>query len=332
VRASFPTAAEAAAAPSLLAPAVRRGPRGAGALLGAGLLGGLFAPAAVGADNAPPPPDVPALDAAHAADAEATARAEKARETVATVVAPILQRALDEEGRGGFACVAVDPPLILSESEAIDLIRQEFAKAGVQLGYRREIHGFTRTVPDRSERSEKPEPFGQYPAKQVRESWTFDLASEDGSLAVEFLSRDDAYRESFLENRDLFFDEYIDFPELAQRLGTDFSTRTEGPPVAIGLFFDPLVCAALWDREQNRFRPRPDSAFASFTEEELERIRPYHTDQRATRDALLHQDALELLREQVRFFLDWARKEGRLPVPGPQPTAEKSPAEARGQP
>ena len=55
------TAAEAAADPSLLAPALRRGPRGASALLGAGLLGGLFAPAVAGADNAPPPPGVLAL-------------------------------------------------------------------------------------------------------------------------------------------------------------------------------------------------------------------------------------------------------------------------------
>jgi hypothetical protein len=61
VRAPFPTAAEAAADPSLLAPAVRRGPRGAGALLGTGLLGGLFALAAVGTDNAASPLAVLAL-------------------------------------------------------------------------------------------------------------------------------------------------------------------------------------------------------------------------------------------------------------------------------
>ncbi|MBQ7252661.1 MAG: hypothetical protein IJS32_08685 [Kiritimatiellae bacterium] len=71
----IPTAAEAAANPSLLEAAPRRAPRGAGALLGAGLLGGLFAPAAGGTESVPPP-EVPALDAERAADAEAAARAE----------------------------------------------------------------------------------------------------------------------------------------------------------------------------------------------------------------------------------------------------------------
>ena len=32
-------------------------------------------------------------------------------------------------------------------------------------------------------------------------------------------------------------------------------------------------------------------------------------------EALKKKDALEKLREQVRFFLEWAKKEGKLPAP-----------------
>ena len=33
------------------------------------------------------------------------------------------------------------------------------------------------------------------------------------------------------------------------------------------------------------------------------------------RHEMLRQDALDKLLEQIRFFLDWAKKEGKLPAP-----------------
>jgi len=304
----IPTAAEAAADPSLLEAAPPRAPRGAGALLGAGLLGGLFAPAAGGTESAPPP-EVPALDAERAADVEAAARAEEAREAVATIVAPILQKALDEEGRGAFGCVAVEAPCVFAENEALDLIRQEFAKAGVKLRRDCEISGFTRTIPDKEHPdAEDPERPWLYPAKQVEGSWTFDLATEDGSLAVEFLSLEDEGRESFF--RDLGLSVYsFDLAELAQRLRGEFATRTNGPPVAIGLFFDPVAYSTVWDPERREHVPRPGSSYAALSDWERDMLECDWGEKRE----LLRRDARELLREQVRFFLDWARKEGRLP-------------------
>ena len=323
--APIPTAAEAAANPALVAPAPAVRPRrGTGALLGAGLLGSLLAPAASaegagGSGEAPVLLQVPPSPA----ETEAAARAEAARDAVATVVAPILQKAMDEEGRGAFGCVAVDPPVILSENEALNLIEQEFAKAGVKLRDGYELAGFTRTVADttKTPREEKGRPWcSVYPTKKVPGNWIFDLATEDGTVAVEFLSRADESRESLDYNCSTVSD--TDLPKLARRLRDDFSTRTEGAPVAIGLFFDPLAAGGRWDPKTHRRVPAPGSALAALTEEERKAL-----DWRK-REELLRRDALELLREQVRFFLDWARKEGKLPSQSPQDGSHAESAEA----
>ncbi len=283
----IPTAAEAAADPSLLAPAVRRGPRGAGALLGAGLLGGLFAPGAVGADEAAPPPEVPALDAERVADAEAVVRAEESREAVATVVAPILQKALDEEGRGYFGCLAIDPPYVFSENEALNIIRQEFAKEGVELLPDRELSGFAENRPERDKEEENPSGAGEGTGR-----WRFDLGTEDGSFFVEFLTRHDnvALRE---EEKPSYIMECPDLPACSERVREKLSSRTNGPPATIALFFDPLVEVPL---------PQDKSRDWTLPEE----VRQPHE---AAKSELAHRQ----LHEQIRFFLDWARKEGKLP-------------------
>ncbi|MBQ7252660.1 MAG: hypothetical protein IJS32_08680 [Kiritimatiellae bacterium] len=203
--------------------------------------------------------------------------------------------------------------MILSEADALELIRQEFAKVGVILRRNCEITGFTRTVPDTEERDQDNEPHSRrYPAKQIQASWNFDFASEDGSLAIEFLTMQDETRESFWKDRWARSVISHDLPELAQRLRGDFATRTEGDPVAIGLFFDPLPRTTVWDPERKKNIPRPGSSFAALSEEERSSL------DREKRRELLLRDARELLREQVRFFLDWAQREGRLPAPAPE--------------
>ena len=296
--APLPTAAEAAANPALVAPAPAVRPRHAsGALLGAGLLGSLLAPAAAaegagGAGEAPVLAQVPPSPA----ESEAAARAEAARAAVATTVAPILQKAMDEEGRGAFGCMAVDSPCFLSETDALNLIEQEFAAAGVKLRDCRELTGYTRTLTDwnapRKPAGKEQEDVWRYrqagegdparPKKTVPGSWVFDLATEDGALLLEYLSAGDHDR---LADTDSGWGSTVavyDFPRRAERFRADLATRTEGKPVTIGIFFDPLARETTLDRKKGQ------------------------------------RDARELLREQVRFFLDWARKEGRLPTQSPQ--------------
>ena len=47
------------------------------------------------------------------------------------IVAPIFQHG---EGRGATGCIVMSPPVFLSEEEALQVIREEMAAKGVQLG------------------------------------------------------------------------------------------------------------------------------------------------------------------------------------------------------
>jgi len=319
-RRPLPTAAEVAANPDLVAPAPPRAPRGIGAALGAGFLGTLLAQVAEGAEPAIQPPPAAALDAERAAsDAEATAKAESARRRVATLVAPMLQKALDEDGRGAFGCVAVDPPTFLSENEALNLIEQEFAKAGVKLRDCYELTGFTRRLTDwdamrdfvntrkdstSSLASLYSDP--QRPMKTFPGNWVFDFATENGSLLVEYLSFSDHHK---LEDKEPGFSSVwgCNFPQCAARFREDLASRTNGAPVTVALFFDPLASVYNWTKDG--MAPRPGSRFEKMSEKEIDAL-----DWNKRRE-MLRQDALDKLLEQIRFFLDWAKKEGKLPAP-----------------
>ena len=320
-RRPLPTAAEVAANPDLVAPAPPRAPRGIGAALGAGFLGTLLAQVAKGAEPAVQPPPAATLDAERAAsDADAAAKAEAARRRVATLVAPMLQKALDEDGRGAFGCVAVDPPTFLSENEALNLIEQEFAKAGVKLRDCYELTGFSQTRTDwksmltaaksKAKSNVIPITFDDdspRPQKRVPGKWVFDLATEDGSLLVEYLSSTD--HEKLKDEQPGFICTAwgCDFPQCATRFREDLASRTNGAPVTVALFFDPLASVYNWTKDG--MAPRPGSRFEKMSEKEIDAL------DWNKRHEMLRQDALDKLLEQIRFFLDWARKEGKLPAP-----------------
>ena len=314
----LPTAAEVAANPELVAPAPPRAPSGIGSAFRVGFLGALLAQLAEGAEPAIQPPPAAALDAERAAsDADAVAKAEAARQSVATLVAPMLQKALDEDGRGAFGCVAVDPPAFLSENEALNLIEQEFAKAGVKLRDCYELTGFTQTRTDWKAMlaAAKSKAKGKVihiavnddsprPQKRVPGKWVFDFATEDGSLLVEYLSRADHEK---LEDENPGYASSVwscDFPQCATRFREDLASRTNGAPVTVALFFDPLTSVYKWT--DHKMVPRPGSRFEKMSEKEIAAL------DWKKRHEMLREDALNKLREQVRFFLKWAKKEGKI--------------------
>ena len=57
------------------------------------------------------------------------AAAQKPNTTPSSRIAPLFQHG---EGRGAFGCVAVNPPVFLSEDEALQVIRDEAKKAGLE--------------------------------------------------------------------------------------------------------------------------------------------------------------------------------------------------------
>jgi hypothetical protein len=158
------------------------------------------------------------------------------------------------------------------------------------------------------------------PQKTEPASWVFDLATEDGSILLEYLSASDHDRLADSQPGVWCSVSSYDFPRRAERFRADLGTRTNGVPVTVGLFFDPMAAGGRWDSKTQRRIPAPGSALAALSEEERENL-----DWRK-REELLRADALELLREQVRFFIDWARREGKIPTQSP--AAEEKHAES----
>src|SRR5512137_2050774 len=66
-----------------------------------------------------------------AADASPKGSPNPAQTNAVAIVAPIFQHG---EGRGSTGCIVMSPPVFLSEEEALQVIREEMATRGVQLG------------------------------------------------------------------------------------------------------------------------------------------------------------------------------------------------------
>ena len=148
------------------------------------------------------------------------------------------------------------------------------------------------------------------PQREVPGRWLFDFATEDGSILVEFLSTKDhdKLKDVHPGAGAMSSVQFYDLPHRAARFREELETRTNGAPVTIALFFDPMAKGASWKEKGGRYI-RPDSAFKGMTLEEYDALGW------EKREELKRQDSRRLLLEQIRFFLDWAKKEGKLPAP-----------------
>lgn len=150
--------------------------------------------------------------------------AEAAAQTV-TDVCPLLPVAVAGEGRGGFGCVAVNPPVMLSEGEALEIIEREFAKRGIALRDCPELDGVD--LPSR--------PNG-------RRKVMFDFGNEQGDVLVEYVSADDV--DLWKEPSECLVHSTArcyDMREAATNAVAALSKRTTGRPVTVGVLYDPLV-------------------------------------------------------------------------------------------
>ena len=159
--------------------------------------------------------------------AEKPAKAEAAAAQPATDVCPLLPVAVAGEGRGAFGCVSINPPVMLSEGEALEIIEREFAKRGIVLKDCPELDGV-----------ELPSKPGK------RQPVMLDLGNEQGDIMVEFISSTDdgvwsdppdphVIRGSSVRSWDL--------RSQAERASKAFAARTTGKPVSVGVLYDPTV-------------------------------------------------------------------------------------------
>ena len=162
-----------------------------------------------------------------APEAVKPAKAEAAAAQPATDVCPLLPVAVAGEGRGAFGCVSINPPVMLSECEALEIIEREFAKRGIVLKDCPELDGV-----------ELPSKPGK------RQPVMLDLGNEQGDIMVEFISSTDEGVWADPSDRNVYswssVDEW-DLREKAERASKAFAARTTGKPVSVGVLYDPTV-------------------------------------------------------------------------------------------
>jgi len=189
-------------------------------------------------------------------------------------IAPIFEHG---DGRGSFGCVSVAPPAFLSEEEALDVIRAEAESMGIILGA--EILKFENVrIPETK--------FYLSEKNKVDSSKKGDLVldgyDDSKNIAVEFVSQDDYSNWRVKEGVESSVSDY-DFLSAAKILrdGLDGKVRD----YVVGVFYDPmpeLTEEEIWDES------------ISFEEKE----------------AMLKERSKELLRNQVRDFLEWLKGQG----------------------
>jgi hypothetical protein len=180
-------------------------------------------------------------------------------------------------GRGATGCVVVSPPSFLSEEEAIQIIREEMEVAGFT--FTRENVAFPSIVIPRLVMEHyrdgdelKSRIVEDLDAGQVL---NIDLLDDTRRIGIEYISEDD-YME-WIGPREFSSVTDFNFPLAVKRL--DDAVQRQGGNLVFTAFYDPLVEDDL------------DVSPAVFTGSE-------------------NRAASELLREQVRDFVDWLAAQG----------------------
>lgn len=233
-------------------------------------------------------------------------------------VAAVLADALEQDGRGGFGCVAVNPPVVLPEDEAIDIIRAELQAAGLELEQDVEVENILnplsrlsgneqnvdRELTARFNADKEGEFFHRDKIFIGRTKATFDLADSKRSIYIEYLSMKDYVNWMGHENSTA---SYYDFPKLVPLVAEALGKRAAGKPEAYGIFFDPLAHS-----------PEPPSGRMQGLNPEQQRlVRTERGMEYARLAGSLPERSREKLRDQVRFFVKQLRERGVIPSPQP---------------
>ncbi|MCX6924648.1 MAG: hypothetical protein NT154_15750 [Verrucomicrobia bacterium] len=221
------------------------------------------------------------------------------------IVAPIFQHG---EGRGATGCIVMSPPVFLSEEEALQVIREEMAGKGVQLGNNQTtLAGVTVergrfSVPAATAGATK----GTQPARPTfeikQEPFKTDAADPKKNVFVEFLSERDANQWDLERAREeratggtnsaFPFSSSVRSYDMTNTAGyvAERVRRQATDKVYLGTFYDPL--AGTLDFSKLRAAKSEPNFKAVMAEATLESRR--------------------LLRLQVQDFLKWLQAQGAI--------------------
>ena len=214
----------------------------------------------------------------------------------AAVVAPIFDHG---EGRGATGCVVISPPVFLSEEEALQVIREELARHGIELA----TEGIVETVsvmprvhwPDTD--AKLASVLDDMPAPRPL---AMDGVDELNKVAVKFISREDCARLPWDDYSFGFVQDY-DTKGLARYVAEQIKERGTGRLYA-GVFYDPVV---LWEFNFTEVLQSGDIEEEEMTDEEMDLA----WEKRRQRFVA---KSKELLRRQAEDFTAWLGRQGVL--------------------
>ena len=236
-----------------------------------------------------------------------------------SIVAPLLDEALQQDGRGAFGCIVINPPTFLAEDDAIQLIRWEQRAAGLDVKERVILDNVKAPVGDgmnaiveetMNENGETvtsmrfPQTDEERAIKLAPRAFNFDLADADHSVYVEYLAREDYAK---WEGRSWSTVDSYDFPKLARKVSAAWGERHSDERTVFGVFFDPLA-------HVDQIRPELMSRSGMTDEQKLMAREKYLAEMRRQQAGVEKEEAKEMakekLRMQVRHFVEFLRQEG----------------------
>jgi hypothetical protein len=205
------------------------------------------------------------------------------------IVAPIFEHG---EGRGAVGCVVVSPPVFLSEEDALQVIHEELARAGLEPTVR-DTELWSVVIPKRQQELRVDWISGRWDMSSsiVEVAGTgrpleVDLLDPERAVAVEYVSTSDHERMWIRTFRSTV--RGFDLKEAAQWL----SEKTQGQEEAVhlGVLYDPASRVRFrWSRDDGSSDNDPQ-AFKTAEEARA--------------------GSQRLLRQQVRDFVDWLKGQG----------------------
>ena len=220
----------------------------------------------------------PAAPSAEAPRRGAEAARHEVNDASPTDVCPLAAVAVAGEGRGGFGCVAMNPPVMLGEAEALEIIEKEFLARGVKLKDCPELDGVS--LPSDPER---------------KRPVMLDFGTEKGDVMVEFISWGDVRLWNKRDDSMVIssFNVY-DTRAAATNAVNAISARKGGERVSVGVFYDPFVYLP------KDWKPSDEKASSETRWKE--------------RTAEGKRIAGEKLKAQIEHFFDYLAKKGKLPA------------------
>ena len=227
----------------------------------------------------------PAAPSAEAPKRVADAARHEVNDASPTDVCPLAAVAVAGEGRGGFGCVAMNPPVMLGEAEALEIIEKEFLARGVKLKDCPELDGVS--LPSAPER---------------KRPVMLDFGTEKGDVMVEFISCDDVRRWNKRDDSMTYstFNVY-DTRAAATNAVNAIAARKGGERVSVGVFYEPFVYLP------KDWKPSDEKA-----------DRETWWKERAAEGKRIAQ---EKLKAQIESFFNHLAKKGTLPAKADAPDA-----------